>query len=112
MFQVEQDDNSGVLTAEIIIDTGYISMDVYGFDLDKFEDGVVLDIKNNDNYALLSFEHITDVSEVNMAPQVDYTSWEASSTKTVDIQKGLNISGIISRCTITQEKDEILKELI
>lgn len=119
MFQVEQDDSYGVLTAEIIIEGNFAKQDIYGYSFEQFEDGAILDIINNDNYVFLQLEHITDASEVNVTPPVDFSDWTASyddntavSTETVYVKEGINIKGIIKECTITQDKDEILKELI
>lgn len=109
-------DDFDKMIAELTIDKDRLKAKYRDLGVQVFQEELVaLDIQGNESFALLKFEHILDLSEEDTTPYRDdfQESWDGTDTvESVEITTCARIRGMVDKCVITQNKDDILKELI
>lgn len=75
---------------------------------------VVLNIKDSPKFILIKLEHILSIENIHIAP--DFSAmWEYnnfSKVKEVEYKNGIRVDGVVEKCRITEDREEITKELI
>lgn len=108
-FSINYSDEFGI-TVEIVIDNNKNFPDTIS-QVNVVYDGVILKLDNQ--FILLKIEHITDVKNV----QIPFASLEFSAPMVKKpnpktYKNGIKIKGIIEKCEITKNKDDLTKYLI
>ncbi|MGV9141542.1 MAG: hypothetical protein ACOC1X_01240 [Promethearchaeota archaeon] len=110
-FTIEQEERGFVVQIEIKNESLSNNYSLLDFAINH---PVILNIEDSPKFILIKLEHILNVEDIHITPDFvemwDYNN--SSATTEVEYIEGVRIDGIAEKCIVTENKDEVTKELI